>query len=151
MRLKGRMAGTPAPAATNLFPLGQNLCSVLTVQVPKLLEFVFCSCNTFKRGTPSTFLRSFLLPGCVQKVRSHFICCTWRIDLSEEARCRGNRDFINVSNKSSLAPVPFWQHLLDLQLVEPLLSPEVGNFLSYPLITAFVFWPLLQELCVFIC
>jgi len=62
----------------------------------------------------------------------------------EKAGCRGNRDFINLSNKSSPVSTPFWQHLLELQPVEPLLSSEVGNFLSCLLITAnfffFFFW-----------
>lgn len=122
-----------APAATNLFLSGQILHSVFTVQALTLPEFMFCSCSYqhLQRGTPSAFLRSFPLPGCVQKLGSYFICCIWRTDLWEEAGCGWNRVFINLPNKSSPAPVPFQQHLPDLQPVQPLLSSEVGNFLSY--------------------
>lgn len=61
------------------------------------------------------------------------------MDLEEEDGYRGNRDFINLPNKSFPAPVPFCQHLLDLQCVLCLLSPKVGNFLSYLFITTRLF------------
>lgn len=96
-------------------------------------------------------LPQLALRGSVQELGSYFVCCRWWTDLSEEDRCGGNTDFINLPNKSSPAPIPFWQHLLGLQPVQPLLSPEVGNFLAYLFITAFVFWPLLQKVCVFTC
>lgn len=101
---------------------------------------------TSSKGNSFNFPEKLLL-GCMQKLGSYVICHVWKPNLLEAARYRRNRDFINLPNTSP-APVPFWQHLLDLQPLHPLPSPQVGNFHSTPFIML-LFSGLSYKKCVF--
>lgn len=95
VRLKGRTAGTSVPAATNFFLSGQVLHSVLTVQAGHSPS----SCSLLQLATPSegssfSFPEKSFASGCVQELESYFTLC--RLMYKEEAKCKGNRDFINM-------------------------------------------------------